>query len=163
MSINIFHDDSEHDEQEIRLERIEIKLLRDILEELKHIDRVVSYPRLSAFQVQYLRRVQMPTPGPVTLTAVGQQVTAVIANAMDQFGQPWTGEIPAATFSDDNPAAATTDPSTGVVTAVANGQDSVGATLTNSAGAVITGTPLVVIVDIPAPVPVLSSFEVQTA
>jgi hypothetical protein len=160
--VSIFHD--EHDEREIRLERIEIAILRDMLAELQHINRVVSYPRLSSFEIQYLRRRHhMPTPGPVTLTSAGQTVQAVLANPLDQFGQPFTGEIPPLTFADDNSTVAMTDPTTGLVTAVANGTDNVSATLTNSAGAVITGTPLQVIVDIPAAVPVLSSFEVQTA
>lgn len=105
----------------------------------------------------------MPTPGPITLTSAGQQVQTVVANPKDQFGAPWTGEVPAfISVVDDNPTAATTDAS-GLVTAVANGTDNVTAQLSNSAGTVITGTPLQFIVDIPVEVPVLSSFDLQAA
>jgi len=147
-------------EEDRKLERIEVHLLREILEVLKHIDWVVSYPRLTSFQVQFQERI-MPTPGPITLTAAGQTTTAVIVNPLDQFGQPFVDPI-TPTWSDDNAAAATTDPTTGVVTAVANGTDNTTAPVTNSLGVAITGSGQV-IVDIPVAVPVLTSFEVQFA
>lgn len=135
---------------------------RHIVKLLYIIAKEDAPPYLATFKI-LSKGTPMPTPGPVTLTAVGQTVTAVVANPLDQFGQPFTGEIPAVTFTDDNPAAATADPASGVVTAVANGTANIGGSLTNSLGQVVTGTPLQVIVNIAAPVPVLTSFEIQSA
>ncbi len=155
--MSLFHDD----ELEL-MELAEIGLLREILKSVRHIERMLAYPRLSSFQVHFRRKRHMPTPGPITLTAAGQTTTAVIANPLDQFGQPFTGPLPTATFTDDNAAAATTDPTSGVVTAIANGTDNVTASLTTAEGVALTASGQV-IVDIPVAAPVLTSFEVQFA
>ena len=60
-----------------------------------------------------------------------------------------------------NPAAVTTD-ANGLATAVANGTDNVTASLTTVEGLALTAT-LQFIVDIPAPVPVLTSISLQGA
>jgi hypothetical protein len=101
----------------------------------------------------------MPNPGPITLVSAGETDQTVIV-ALDQFGQPFTGPIPAATYASDNDAAATVD-SNGLVSAVANGNANVSASLTTAEGAPLSAS-LAYIVDIPAPVPVLTSFTLQS-
>lgn len=130
-------------------------------------------PRLHRIQIQFQGDSAMSTPvaGPVTLNAVGQQVIASVIG-YDQFGNPWTGTIPTPTFtaSDTAGSIATFDPSTGTVTAVANGVDSITATVQTTDG---NGNPVTltdtetVTVAIPAPppppAPYLASIKVAFA
>ncbi len=106
----------------------------------------------------------MPTPGPVTLVTAGQQVTASVVG-FDQFGQPFTGTMPAATLSSDDTAQAivTFDPTTGLTTAVANGVANITANLTTSEGLALTDTEAVTVAIpvVPPPTPVLSSISLQ--
>lgn len=112
----------------------------------------------------------MPTAGPVTLTSSGQTVTASVVG-FDQFGQPFTGTIPTPTFSSDDSAGAivTFDPSTGLVTAVANGVANITANVsfTDDAGNPVnltdTESVTVAIPVVPPPTPVLSSIKVAFA
>lgn len=105
----------------------------------------------------------MATAGPVTLTSAGQQVTASVLG-YDQFGQPFTGAMPAATLSSDDTASAivTFDPATGLTTAVANGVANITATLTTAEGLSLTDTEAVTVAIpvVPPPTPVLSSIKV---
>lgn len=107
-----------------------------------------------------------PTPGPVTLTSVGQTVTASVVG-FDQFGNPFTGTIPTPTFtaSDTAGAIATFDPATGLVTAVANGVDNITATLTTAEGLSLTDTEAVTVAIpvVPPPTPVLTTIKVAFA
>ena len=104
-----------------------------------------------------------PVAGPITLVAVGQQVTASVLG-FDQFGQPFTGPIPTPTFSSDDTSGAivTFDPSTGLVTDVANGVANITASLTTAEGLVLTDTEAVTVANpiTPPPTPVLSSIKV---
>lgn len=104
-----------------------------------------------------------PVVGPITLTAVGQTATASVVG-IDQFGNPFTGTIPTPTFSASDTAGtiATFDPATGIVTAVANGTDSITASLTTAEGLALTDTE-VVTVAIPVVAPVLTSIKVAFA
>lgn len=108
----------------------------------------------------------MPTPGPITLTTAGQAVTASVLG-FDQFGNPFTGPIPTPTFSSDDTAGAivTFDPTTGIVTAVANGVANITASLTTAEGLALTDTEAVTvaIAVVPPPTPVLSSVKVAFA
>lgn len=109
----------------------------------------------------------MATPGPITLTTVGQTSTATVVG-FDQFGNVFTGTIPTPTFASDDTAGAiaTFDPSTGLVTAVANGVANITATVsaTDPNGNPITLTDTesvtVAIPVVPPPTPVLSSIKV---
>ena len=105
----------------------------------------------------------MPTAGPVILTSVGQTVTASVLG-FDQFGNPFTGTIPTPTFSASDTAGAicTFDPSTGLVTAVANGVDNITANLTTVEGLSLTDTEAVTVA-IPTVAPVLTSIKVAFA
>ena len=126
-------------------------------------------PILQRIKIQFSKGINMATPvaGPITLTSVGQTVTASVIG-YDQFGNVFTGTIPTATFtaSDTAGTIATFDPTTGLVTAVANGVDSITATLstTDSTGAPVTltdtETVTVAIPVVPPPTPVLSSIKV---
>lgn len=104
-----------------------------------------------------------PVAGPVTLTAVGQTVTASVLG-FDQFGNPFTGTIPTPTFtaSDATGAIATFDPATGLVTAVANGVDSITASLTTAEGLALSDTEAVTVA-IPVVAPVLTTIKVAFA
>ena len=116
-------------------------------------------PYLATIQL-LLKGINMPTPGPITLNAAGQTAQTVVVG-LDQFGQPWTGAIPAGTYTDDNPGVATTD-ANGVVTAVTSGTDNATVSLTTVEGLPLTAS-IQVIVDIPVQVPVLSSISLQQA
>ncbi len=140
-------------------DRQEVKLLKHILNELRAI-RFEDAPR-TLVTIQLLSKgTPMPSPGPITLTAAGQTDQTVIVG-LDQFGQPFTGAIPPATYIDDDSAAATVD-ANGLITAVANGTSNVQAALTTAEGLALTAT-LQVVVGIAAPKPVLTSITLQGA
>ncbi len=100
------------------------------------------------------------TPGPVTLTQVGQTVVASVLG-FDQFGQPFTGQLPTPTLSSDDTAGAivTFDPVSGQTVAVADGVANITATLTTAEGSELTDTESVTVA-ITVSVPVLSSIKV---
>lgn len=144
-----------------------VELLEELLQvskrsehDLRIIAREVAPPKLTAVKIQFSKGSSMATVGPVTLTAVGQSVTASVVG-FDQFGNPFTGTIPTATLtaSDTTGAIATFDPATGLVTAVANGVDNITATVTSAEGLVLTDTEAVTVA-IPTVTPVLSSIKI---
>lgn len=140
----------------IRLTEVQIAQNHRIIQLLRLIAEEVEPPFLAEIQ---LLGDSMPTPGPITLTKAGETDQTVIVG-LDQFGQPFTGPMPTATYADDNPAAVTTD-SNGLATAVANGTDNVTASLTTPEGLALTAT-LQFIADIPvSTVPVLTSITLQ--
>lgn len=146
---------------------IEREILREdqeILHELREIKHELK-PHLASIKIK-LTGDSMATVGPVTLTSVGQTVTASVVG-FDQFGQPFTGTIPTPTFaSDDTPSAIVTlDPSTGLVTDVANGVANITATLTTAEGLSLSDTETVTVANpvTPPPTPVLSSIKVAFA
>lgn len=149
--------------------QIENMQLRKIIEQNERIIRLlcliakeVEPPFLASIQIQF-QGASMATPGPVTLSTAGQQVTASVVG-FDQFGQPFTGTIPPATLSSDDTAGAivTFDPTTGLTTAVANGVANITATLTTAEGLSLTDTEAVTVAIpvVPPPTPVLSSIKV---
>ena len=108
-----------------------------------------------------------PVAGPVTLTTLGQQVTASVLG-FDHFGNPFTGPIPTPTLSSDDTsgAIATFDPTTGLTTAVANGVANITAKVqtvdANGNPVTLTDTEAVTVAIpvVPPPTPVLSSIKV---
>lgn len=142
----------------------ELQVEEDILQVLRKIEHNTN-PRLSSIKVAFKKGLHMSNPvaGPITLVAVGQQVTASVLG-FDQFGQPFTGPIPTPTFSSDDTSGAivTFDPSTGLVTDVANGVANITASLTTAEGLVLTDTEAVTVANpiAPPPTPVLSSIKV---
>ena len=141
-----------------RILRTEQEILHDeheILERLR--------PRLSTIKIAFLKGTHMNTFGPVTLTFVGESKNAVVLG-FDQFGNPWTGEIPAPVFVSDDTAGSivTFDPKMGLVTAVANGVANISATLTTAEGVSLgdSETVTVAIPITPPPAPVLSSIKI---
>lgn len=127
-------------------------------------------PTLHRIKLRFERTHHMATPGPVTLTSVGQTVTASVIG-YDQFGNVFTGTIPTPVFSASDTAGtiATFDTTTGLVTAVANGVDSITATVTttdasgNPVTLTDTETVTVAIPVVTPPEPVLSSIKVAFA
>jgi len=120
-------------------------------------------PVLTSIQLRF-KGDFMPTAGPVTLTTAGQQVTASVLG-FDQFGQPFTGAMPAATLTSDDSAQAIVqfDPTTGLTTAVADGTANITASLTTAEGLALTDTETVTVAINPPPTPVLSSIKVAFA
>ena len=149
----------------IRQNDIQILQNHRIICLLRQIAIEVEPPFLAHIHINF-EGASMATPGPVTLTSAGQQVTASVVG-FDQFGQPFTGEIPAATFSSDDTAQAivTFDPATGLTTAVANGVANITATLTTVEGLSLSDTEAVTVAIpiVPPPTPVLSSIKVAFA
>jgi hypothetical protein len=150
-------------------DQIENLQLRKIIEQNERIIRLlcliaeeVEPPFLASISIHF-QGASMATPGPVTLTTVGQQVTASVVG-FDQFGQPFTGTIPPATLTSDDTAQAivTFDPATGLTTAVANGVANITASLTTAEGLALTDTESVTVAIpiVPPPTPVLTTIKV---
>jgi hypothetical protein len=121
-------------------------------------------PYLSSIKIQFLKgTTPMPTPGPITLTEVGQTATAVVLG-FDQNGQPFLGTMPPATLSSDDTSAAivTFDPASGLTTAVANGVANITGQVQSAEGLMLTDTETVTVaIPITSPPPqVLSSIKV---
>jgi len=146
-------------EKLIELAECQLRFLRIIAAE-------VAPPKLSLIEISFAKGTAMPTAGPITLTTLGQQVTASVLG-FDQFGQPFTGVMPPATLSSDDTAQAivTFDPATGLTTAVANGVANITASLTTAEGLALTDTEAVTVAIpvVPPPTPVLSSIKVAFA
>jgi len=100
----------------------------------------------------------IPITPPVVLTQAGQQVQAQVVG-YDQFGNPWTGTMPDYTLTNDNESAATLDPISGLVTAVADGVSNITGELTTAEGLDLTDTESVT-VNIAAEPPVLTTVKV---
>lgn len=156
-------------ESENRVQYEILEELRKTNRELREIKRELSFlsePKLSRIQLCFQGDLMNPVAGPVTLTSVGQEVTASVLG-FDQFGKPWTGTLPSFTLTSDDTAGAvaTLDPATGLVTAVANGVANVTATLTTAEGATLSDTEAVTVAIpvVPPPTAVLSSIKVAFA
>jgi hypothetical protein len=87
-----------------------------------------------------------PVAGPITLTTAGAIAVASVLG-FDQFGNPFTGTMPVASYSSDDTAGdiVTFDPSTGLVTAVGNGVANITASLTTAEGEALTDTEAVTV------------------
>ena len=154
--------------------QIENHQLRKIIEQNEAVIRLLRIlvaedapSILTKIQLQFSKGTLMPTPGPITLTTVGQQVTASVVG-YDQFGALFTGVMPQATLSSDDTAGAivTFDPTTGLTTDVGNGVANITATLTTAEGLALTDTEAVTVantINPPPPTPVLSSIKVAFA
>ncbi len=139
--------------------QIQILQNRHIVKLLYIIAKEDAPPYLATIQL-LSKGTSMPNPGPITLVAAGEtDQTVIVGTGSD--GNPWTGPIPTATYTDDNPAASTTD-SNGLETAVANGTNNVTASLTTAEGTPLTSAPLTYIVNIPPPVVTLASISLQS-
>ena len=141
-----------------------IALAEAQLRYLRIIAAEVAPPELAQIKIQF-QGDSMATPGPVTLTTAGQQVTASVVG-FDQFGQPFTGTIPQATFSSDDQAQAIVefDPATGLTTAVANGVANITASLVTAEGLSLSDTEAVTVnISGGGNNPVLSSIKVAFA
>ncbi len=149
----------------VQLENFQLARLIELAERQLHvllvIAREVAPPKLTAISVAFRKGHHMPaTPGPVTLTQVGQTVVASVLG-FDQFGQPFTGQIPTPVLSSDDTSSAivTFDPVSGQTVAVADGVANITATLTTAEGSELTDTESVTVA-ITVSVPVLSSIKV---
>jgi hypothetical protein len=149
-----------------------LEVLEEILEgelegELRWVRRELRHhpPRLTTIKVRFSKGPIMKI-GPITLVAVGATATASIVG-FDQFGQPFLGPMPVPTLSSDDTAGAiaTLDPSTGKVTAVANGVANITGSLTIAEGLSLTDTETVTVAIpvTPPPPQVLSSIKVAFA
>lgn len=139
--------------------RIIIRLLSILAEE-------AAPPILTSIKIQFQGDPIMAVAGPVTLTTLGQQVTASVLG-FDQFGAAFTGLMPTATLTSDDTTGAIVafDPTTGMTTAVANGVANITASLTTAEGLALTDTEAVTVAIpiVPPPTPVLSSIKVAFA
>src|SRR5882724_8624881 len=120
------HEEKRHDRREEHLEREENRLLREQIKLLKEILAAISSqshpPVLSSIKVMLSGGSTMPV-GPLTISVGKPYITTVVG--ADQNGAPWTGPIPTPTFSDDNTAVATTDPTAGTGTGLSAGIDNI--------------------------------------
>lgn len=158
------HHSEEHDE---RIERKLLERLVDLSEHQIRLLRLIAKedapPALTDIKIQFSKGTSMPTPGPITLTTVGATATATVVG-FDQFGAPWTGPIPPVTYANGSDAVATAvgngDGLTALVTAVANGVDSLTASLTTAEGLALTDVETVTVAISAPPPPVLSSIKI---
>jgi len=150
-------------------------ILRELRESRHELDLILRELKPKRFLTRIDIRFEgatmaSPVAGPVTLTAAGKQVKASIIG-FDQFGNPFTGAIPAPSFtsSDTAGAIATFDPSTDLVTAVANGVANITASVStvdaNGNTVTLTDTEAVTVAIpvTPPPTPILSSIKVAFA
>jgi hypothetical protein len=147
MSQHDQHHEGGHHEEHHHHETPEQKFERETthrLEKIEHQNEEILdllSPRLTRIRLQFTLSTVVGTrgipmsavQGPVTLTTLGQVATASILG-FDQFGQPFTGTMPPASFSIDDTAGAVAtsvdnDDSTDTVTAVANGVANLTATI----------------------------------
>lgn len=137
-----------------------IRLLKEQVVLLTQIrDKIAQPQRLSSIKIRFKDMGGCMPEGPVTLN-VGQTTTATV-DGFDQNGAPFTGTVPPATFSVDNPAIATVDPTSGLVTAVSAGVANVTATLITAEGTTLTDTETVTVRGTPPPPQVLSSIKIN--
>ena len=150
-------------EELIELSEIQIQQNSRILRLLCLIAKEDEPPFLNAVKIQFSKGTPMPI-GPVTLSTVGQQVTASVVG-FDQNGQPWTGAMPTATLVSDDSAQAivTFDPATGLTTAVANGVANITGSLTTAEGKALSDTETITVAVGGGGSPVLSSIKVNFA
>jgi hypothetical protein len=144
----------------IELAEIQVHLLRAIVRE-------VAPSRLTFIKINFKgESMPVPVPGPVTLTSVGQTVTASVIG-YDQLGNVFAGTMPQATLasSDTAQAIVTFDPTTGQTVAVANGVANITASLTTAEGLSLTDTESVTVAIpvVPPPTPILSTIKVAFA
>lgn len=120
--------------------RVQIFQNERIIRLLCLIASEVEPPFLATINIQF-QGDSMATPGPVTLTTAGQQVTASVVG-FDQFGAAFTGTLPPVTFSSDDTAGTivTFDPVSGLTTAVSNGVANITAALTTAEGLNLSDT-----------------------
>jgi len=147
----------------------EINQILETEEEILRVERKILHnqnPRLSVIKIQFSKGTPMATAGPITLTSVGQTVTASVLG-FDQFGNLFTGTMPTATLTSDDTAGAiaTFDPATGLTTAVANGVANITAILTTAEGLSLIDTEAVTVAIpvVPPPTPVLTTIKVAFA
>lgn len=145
---------------------------RQVIRLLKRIAREDAPPVLTRIKLAFKGASPMATAvaGPVILTTLGQQVIASLLG-FDQFGNPFLGPMPPASFTSDDTAEAIVefDPTTGLTTAVANGvaniTGSVQTTDANGNAVTLQDTEAVTVAIpvVPPPSPILSSIKVAFA
>ena len=144
----------ELEEQENKLDSMSSKL-DDILKQL------TASSLLSSIKIQFGDKSTMAL-GPVTIQ-VGQTVTATV-QGFDQNGAPFTGPLPAITFSVDNSAVASSTPSadgtSSAVMGVSAGVANFTASLTSAEGTALSDTETVTVQAQPS---ILSSIKVDFA
>jgi len=166
---HFWHDKRE--ERESRSEKEELHLLREQVRQLIQLhlderqeilllkqirDRLPTPSQLSSIKIRFGGIMAV---GPVTLT-VGQRTKATVVG-FDQFGAPFTGSIPAASFSLDNTTldSGTDDGAGGFdITSLAAGVANLTAVLTTAEGIGLQDTETITNVAI---VPVLSSIKLD--
>ncbi len=144
--------------------------IEDIGRDVGHLVRDIFHPhhcKLTSIKIQFRRsHMSTPTVGPVVLTAAGQTATASVIG-YDQFGEVFEGNFnPTFSASDTAGTIATFNATTGLVTAVGNGVDSITATVqtTDASGNPVTLSDTeTVTVSIAQPVPVLTTIKVAFA
>jgi hypothetical protein len=119
--------------------------LEKIHDELHRLD---PNPHLASIKLRFSKGSAAMTAvaGPLTLTTAGASAIASVLG-FDQFGNPFTGTMPAVTLSSSDTAGdiVTFDPSTGLVTAVSNGVANITASLTTAEGVSLTDTEAVTV------------------
>jgi hypothetical protein len=155
------HDDSQEDGEILR----ELHEIKHELHKLRHQIHQ-SIPHLASIKIdfQFKGAPYMAIPGPITLVTVGQTVTASVVG-YDQFGQVFTGELPAVTFTSDDASGSIVTLDGSAITDVANGVANITATLTTAEGVALTDTESVTVANpvVVPPAPVLSSIKVAFA
>jgi hypothetical protein len=137
-------------------ERDEIRLLREILEEIKKIHHHLQ-PKLAAIEIRFGGDMQ----GPITLTPATKSTTATVLG-FDQTGAPFTGKMPAVTFTPDVTTFDNFSPSgnSDTITGIADGTTNLAASLTTAEGLPLSDTTQVITSGF-AVVPVLTTIKLD--
>lgn len=150
------------EEKEVELLKESVKLQRDDLAVDKQI-RDLLKPRISSIKVAFTEKNMgttplPPVPGPAVIDIGDVLVASVVG--FDQFGQPWTGAVPTASFTDDESTATSLDSATNQVTGLAAGVGNITGSLTTVEGLDLTDTESVTVRPAETPTPVLTTIKV---
>ncbi len=164
-----YHEDPERNEQketdllkeEIKLEREEIRILKDIRRELR--------PKQLSFVKIAFGGTNMATPviGPVVLNVGDSTVASLVG--FDQTGNPMPAGfvMPATTFAIDNAAIASSTPEADSVhddvLALTSGVANLSGSVTSAEGLALSDTETVTVSPVVLPPPVLSSVKLAFA
>ena len=147
-------------------ERGEIQLLREVLEESRKQTRLLREIRdeeklkLSAIEIRFGGDMQ----GPITLTPAAPSTVATVLG-FDQTGAPWTGAMPAVTYTPDVTTfctfAVSADGTSDSITGTADGTTNFAASLTTVEGLALSDTSQVITSGFTGTAPVLSSIKLD--
>ena len=148
-------------EADLKADQKQTEILKDLQREVKKIEHKLEkkhHPKKKLKSIQ-LALGDPPMQGPLNIT-VGQSSVASVLG-FDQNGQPFTGTMPAASFSVDNPAFDSVDPSTGAIVSLAEGTATISVSMTSAEGLALSDSSQIINAPSAPPAQVLTSIKLD--